>query len=234
MTLISAVQTSKKNILNNKSGFSLIEIMVSIVLVASLITLIPSTNEGGDHDDLKASMDQLKRASRFSVNEAILRNVIVRINFNLEALPVEYNIEYGKKASLVLPETVDTSRLSIKEREALDESSKKFSHQFNPVVEFEEGSKKIAENIQFYGLGTTYYASLISEGAPSIYFYPTGEKDSAILFFYSPDEIATLEISPFEDTMRESYYPFTQSEKNNFDDALERKTKEIFTQWLEK
>lgn len=208
--------------------------MIAIVLVATLVTLIPSSNEGGEHDELEKAMDQMKRASRFSVNEAILRNVIIRINFNMESLPVEYNIEYGKRADLVLPETIDTSRLSIKEREALDASEKKFSTQFNPVTEFEEGTKKFPETIQFYGLGTAYYASIISEGSPSIYFYPTGEKDSALLFFYSPDEIAILEISPFEDTVTESFYKFTPNEKQNFDNALERKTTEIFKEWLRK
>ncbi len=208
--------------------------MIAIVLIVSMISIIPSGNEGGDHEALKNAMNKIKRASRFSVNESILRNVIVRINFNLETLPVEYSIEYGKRADLVLPETVDTSRLSIKEREALDENKKKFTKQFNPVTEFEEGSKQFEERIEFYGLGTAYYASIISEGAPSIYFYPTGEKDSALVFFYSPEEIAILEISPFEDTINESYYQFTQAELQNFDDALERKTKEIFKEWLEK
>lgn len=177
-------------------------------------------------------MTKIGRASRFSVNESILRSAIVRIKFNLETNPAEYAVEYGKRANLVLPETQDLSRLSIKEREAEDENSKKFDNQFNPVPEFIDEPQQFPELVSFYGLGTTYYSSLITEGTPSIYFYPTGEKDSAIIFLYTPLEIAALEISPFEDTMRETYYKFTPAELENFDYSLESKAREIFEQWL--
>lgn len=226
--------TSKKNILSNQSGFSLLEIIVALVLIVVIVTLIPFGGADGEHDKLKETMTKIQRASRFSVNESILRNVIVRIKFNLDVTPTEYTIEYGKKSDLVLPETQDLSNLSIKEREAADEGSKKFDNQFNPVTEFSDEAKTIPDVISFYGLGTTYYSSLISEGSPSLYFYPTGERDSAIIFLYTPVEIAALEISPFEDTMRESYYKFSPAELENFEYSLESKAREIFEAWLRK
>lgn len=226
--------TSNKKLLSNQSGFSLLEIIVALVLIVVIVTLVPFGGADGEHDKLKETMTKIQRASRFSVNESILRNVIVRIKFNLDAMPAEYTIEYGKKADLVLPETQDLSRLSIKEREAIDESSKKFDNQFNPVTEFSDESKFFPDGIYFYGIGTTYYSSLLTEGSPSLYFYPTGERDSAIIFLYTPVEIAALEISPFEDTMRESYYTFSPAELENFNSSLESKAREIFEQWLRK
>lgn len=226
--------TSKKSLLSNQSGFSLLEIIVALVLIVTIVTLVPFGGADQEHDQLKETMTKISRASRFSVNESILRSVIVRIKFDFEANPAEYSVEYGKKANLVLPETQDLSRLSIKEREAEDKNAKKFDNQFNPVTEFIDEPQQFPELVSFYGLGTTYYSSLITEGTPSIYFYPTGEKDSAIIFLHTPLEIAALEISPFEDIMRETYYKFTPRELENFDNSLESKAREMFEQWLRK
>lgn len=225
--------TYRNKILSNQSGFSLLEIIVALVLIVLIVTLVPFGGADQEHDQLKDTMTKISRATRFSVNESILRNVIVRIKFDLEKFPIEYSVEAGKRADLVLPETQDLSRLSIKEREAVDESSKKFDNQFSAVAEFIDEPQVFPDAVKFYGLGTTYYSSLITEGEPSIYFYPTGEKDSAIVFLYTPLELAALEISPFEDTIRESFYQFTPRELEDFDSALESKAREIFEEWLQ-
>lgn len=224
---ISVARTRKQE------GFSLIEILVALTLIA-LGTILGINAFESDRQQLESTFQEMDRTIRYAVNEAITRNSIVRIRFNLEVPQdegMEFIVEYGDGADLVLPQAVDTSKMSIKEREEEVRRSKKLDNQFTPTSFFENGPKKLNENIRIYGIGSTYHNQLIIEGEPSLYFYPSGEKDSAIIILYTPDEMATLKVSPFEDRTYDDYYVFTQDEIDFFDRTLESKSKELFLEW---
>lgn len=230
----SAVQIktkNQKNILNNQQGFTLVEILIGLTLLVVILTLIPISLTGTDREKIQEAMTKVDRAVRFATDEAILRNSVVRIRFDLEKDPNEYFIEFGSGANIVLPEAKDLSELSIKDRERELEKAQKLDGQFNVVSEFEESNETFPEGISLYALGTTYYPELMVEGMVSLYFYPTGERDSALLIFNSIEEMATLSISPFESATFDNYYPFSQTELDNVDDTLENKSKELFEKW---
>lgn len=203
-----------------------------MVLIVAIFTMLPFSTEDQEHAALEDSIVKIERTVRFSVNEAILRNVIIRLKFDLNKEPISYIVEYGKKADLVLPEAKDLSRLSIRDREAELQVVKKFDGQFSPVDEFLDEKLELPEGIEIYGVGTTYYPSIVSDGEASIYFYPTGEKDSAIILLNNELELGTLSISPFEDKTEKDFYIFTETELQRFDSSLESKAKEKFEQWL--
>ena len=203
-----------------------------MVLVVAIFTMLPFSTEDQEHAALEESITKIERAVRFSVNEAILRNVIIRLKFDLSSEPVSYMVEFGKKADLVLPEAKDTSKLSLRDREAELKTVKKFDGQFTPVDEFSDEAQELPKGVEVYGLGTTYYPNIVTDGEASIYFYPTGEKDSAIILINNELELGTLSIAPFEDKTNKNFHLFTEAEQLRFDSSLEDKAKEKFDKWL--
>lgn len=234
LTLIAQISKNLKEF-NNKlghQGMTIVEILVSLFLIVLIFTVIPISMSDNSHQRIQESIEKLDRAIRFSTNESILRNSIVRIRLNLEAVPPEYVVEYSDGADFVLPETKDLSRLSIRERETEIKNLKKLDTKFKLIDEFSSSAEKFPEGISIYGIGTTYYSNIILEGNVNIYFYPTGEKDSSIVFFYSDEELAVLKVSPFEEATFDEYFPFSESELANLEYSLENKTKEVFQKWI--
>jgi hypothetical protein len=197
-----------------------------------IFSLIPSGTFGGNRKNLEESVLNIQRAVRFSVDEAILRNSMTRILIDLDTEQVTYSVEYGPGAGLVLPEVVDESKLSISEKENQTKVLKGLNSQFKKVSEFSEEDKKLPEGIRISGIASSYLSSIKMDGKVAIYFYPTGERDNALIFFTSEDELASLDIPPFEDTTRKTYYTFTESEKVNFEDSVDVKMREMFESWL--
>ena len=218
--------------LKGQQGFSLIEILMAIFLVFVVVSIVPLTTGGNEHSKLEDSIKKIERAIRFATSESILRNKIVRIRFIVDEVPAAYTIEYGQSANLVLPEAVDLDKLSLSERESEIERAKKIDSQFIPVEEFELNNEPLPEVVSIYALGTTYYPDLMSEGNLFIYFYPTGEKDSAILFFNTYQEMVYLKIFPFEDKTSKEFIVFDENQLIDIEKTLERKAKELFEQWL--
>ncbi len=205
---------------------------MALLLVVTMFSLIPKGTFGGSRENLENTVLDIQRAVRFSVNESILRNSIVRISFNLSKDPVSYSVEYGPSGGLVLPEVQDESRMSLKEREGQQKVMKSLDSQFNKVDEFSEKDKTLPEGIRISGVASSYFESIKIDGDVAIYFYPTGEKDTSLVFFSTEEEMITLDIPPFEDNLTKEYYTFTQYDKNNLDDAIDSKMKEIFNKWL--
>lgn len=229
--LISTATTSDK-ILKNPKGFSIVEIMVALMLVATVMTMVPFSSEDRDRQLLEDTVNLLNRTVRFSVNESILRNVLVRIKFNLETQPVEYSVEYGDGPEVILPGSIDESKLSYSEKEALAESQKKFDGKFTPITEFTDGPQTLPEGVEIFGIGTSYNPKLMNFGEASIYFYPTGEKDSSLIIINNEIGMGTLSIAPFENTTTHDFIRFTDEEIDRFDETIEAKSKEEFEKWL--
>lgn len=216
---------------HGQQGFSIVEILMAIGLVGIIFTLASSVSDTS-RQSLDEAIGKLERSVRFATNESILRNSIVRINIDLNASPVEYLVEYGPGSDFVLPQAQDTSRLSIREREQEAEKFSKIDNQFMKVEEFSDSNELLPENIRIFGISSTYYPQIMDTGKVYIYFYPTGEKDNSIILFYSDEEIATLELSPFEEKTKIEYIPFSEQELANLEDSLENKTKDIVQKWL--
>jgi prepilin-type N-terminal cleavage/methylation domain-containing protein len=228
---------NKSNFFNNlkgHNGFSIIEILMALVLLVVIFTMIPFGNSETQRQKMEHTMAKFDRTIAFSTSESILRNTIVRIKIDPSQEPMEYSVEYGQGSNMVLPQTKDFTRLSLKEREQELEKSKKLDSQFSKTEEFLETNEAIPEGISVYALGTTYRNDLLVDGPFYIYFYPTGEKDNTILIMNSVEEMATLAISPFEEKTVDEYFPFSESDLANLDYALENKAKEVFEKWLKK
>ncbi len=228
--------TQKTSKLATDQGFSLIEILVALFLAALIFLAIPSSENSRRHQDLQTAVDDIDRAVRFAGNESVLRNTVVRLRIELEKSPVEYTVEYGPSENLVLPTLQPDADKDLKEAEEEKKRLAKLDSQFTKVEEFADMTREFSPEVEFLGVATSFQKKLIREQSAAIYFYPTGERDAALLFFGTQDEIAVLEVLPFQDKTDDSYYPapITEGDVGKADDFKETKMEEIAKNWLEK
>lgn len=222
----------KSNILKNHQGFTLVEILVALTLVVGIFTLIPTSNTDEQHDNLENTIYDFERATRFAVNESILRNSIVRISIDLDSEPQTYTIEFSTTGTLVLPEYEEDKKLSLREQELQEKQLKELDGQFSKIDEFSEEPKTLPRFVRITGLGTQNRERIQTDGKVFIYFYPTGEKDASILFFTTEQEFATLSIPAFENRFSRSFSIYSESDTFNIDATIESDMKESFDKWL--
>jgi hypothetical protein len=206
--------------------------MVALVLVVMLFTLIPIGSGGGQRERLETVIFDFDRAVRFSVNESILRNSITRLTIDMDKDPMEYSVEYGTSANIILPELEDESKMSIKDREQQIKVIKSLDAQFSRVDEFANETKKLPENVEVIGIASSYLNLIKADGKVSIYFYPTGERDNSLIFISTEEELASFDIPPFEDITHVDYYTYSQTDLVNIEDSQDNKMKDVFEKWL--
>ena len=202
------------------------------MLVVLVFSLIPTGGQDEDRAKLDEVLSDLRRAVRFANNESILRNSIVRITIDMAAQPQEYYVEYSTEGGLALPEMRNPEDLSLSERESQAKIVSDLDSQFQKVSEFSKENKTLPEIVEVVGVANVNIEDIIQDGKAYIYFYPTGEKDGALVFLSTPTELATLDIPPFENTTFSDYAVYSEYDLNNVDSANESKMKELRDQWL--
>lgn len=204
------------------------------MLVVLVFSLIPTSNVDDQRQRLDSTLDELRRATRFATNEAILRNSITRITINIASSPQEYAVEYSTEGGLALPDIQAADSLSISEREAQNKITSDLDSQFQRVPEFGDGPKKVPEFVYVTGIANVNIEDIVQDGKAYVYFYPTGERDSSIIFISTESELATLEIPAFENTTFTDYHIYSEYDLRNVDAAQESKMKELRDEWLKK
>lgn len=212
------------------SGFSIIEILVAVSLLALLFTVI-DFGSSSDREKLEIAMEDIERAIRFSRNEAVVTNKIVRLKFDLTKVPISYVVESSENSNLLLPEYVDEERLGIEERKKRDEKVKKSEQAFIAVPEFQKNIRKLNEDVKITGVVTSLSKDLVTEGIATIYFYPTGHQDMALVIFNTFEELATLESESVRERFHVNYYPLNEYVQETFDDVVFEQTKQVFNEW---
>lgn len=225
----SASRTS--NILNNHQGFSLLEILVAIALGALVFLAVSTSDNVQSHRDLQNAVQNIDRSIQFASNEAILRNTVVRLRISLDKSPQEYTVEYGPAGNLPLPEMNENSQASLAEEKAMEEKISKLSKQFTKVEEFEDIKQEIPGEVSIIGVASSTQKGIIKKGEANIYFYPTGEKDGALVFFSTNEEFAFLEVAPFLAKSRNVFQVLDSSSVAKLDDILQTKMDEVYREW---
>ena len=222
------------NAIKNEKGFSLIEILVAITLVSIVFAIFAGFSFNSD-DALENTISDAERAVRFSVDEAALRNVIVRTRFYLDT-PQKISVEYGPDDSFVIPlSQIEAPTTSILDKEENDKKDKEFNKKFNRVPEFSDGPREIADNVRVVAVGSALTGLLFLDGQSSIYAYPTGEKDGGIVIISNQKEIIAVTFAPFLlgfDKIRKSLDPETSLD--DLPDEQDKMAKEMFESWIKK
>ena len=190
-----------------------------------------SFNTGADLDE---ETNNLERAVRFMSDEAALRNSVVRLHFMLDKAPQEYAIEYGPSDSFILPPVneFETKTVSKEEEEKAAKLTKEINLKFNKIQEFQESNTEVSENVKILGIGNASSEKFISTGDVSIYSFPTGEKDEALILLANEDKVISLKVSPFNSKVERKSHQIERVGNREINDLLEEKAKEIFETWL--
>lgn len=220
--------------LTNNQGFTLIEILVALVLIA-LVLAISISNPLSSRDDLEKEVNGIERAIRFMSDEAVLKNAVIRLHLILEGEAHQYAVEYGPSDSFILPPVVElvTQSETKEEEKQRAQDTKNLNMKFNKVIEFQEKNNELNSNIKIIGVGTPHSDKLQSSGEVSIYAFPSGEKDAAIILIASDEDIMALKIDPFRSKIARETTPLGKgigSEKELTEIQL-KKAQEIFEKW---
>lgn len=229
---ISPLKTSNKN-LNNK-GFTLLEVLIALLLVAMIFLAFPTSDTVKAHRDLVSTVDSLNRSLKFAANESILRNSVVRLRISLEKAPVEYTVEYGPSGNMPLPDMPEKSVKSLAEEKDEKDKLSFIDKQFTKVEEFEDFKVELSEEVTILGVASSSQKKLITGGEASIYFYPTGEKDGALIFFSTTEEIAWLEVEPFLSETNSTYEILDPKRVAKLEDVLQTRMDEVYKEWTGK
>lgn len=218
--------------INNQRGFSLIEILVALLLVSLVVISFPTSDSTEKHRNLKSAVADIERAIGFASNESILRNTIVRLRISFEKEPIEYNVEYGPPGNMPLPDMPVNNHKSLAEEKADAEKISSLDKQFTKVTEFEEIRHELSEDVQILGIATSFQKKIITDKEASIYFYSTGEKDAALIFFATDQEVAHIEVQPFLSETRTVFEALNLESVAKKEDILQTKMDEVYREWI--
>jgi len=227
----TSTQKTFKTLLQGQSGFSLIEIMVALLLAALVFLAIPSGDSARNHRILKTTIDNLERSIRFAANESVLRNTVCRLRLDLDKEPVEWTVEYGPAGNIPLPEMSEKTDLSLAEEKAQLDKAAKIDKEFTKVEEFEEIKQEIPQEVSIIGVATTGIKGIKQKGTANIYFYPTGEKDGALVFLSTIEEVAHIEVSPFLSDIKSVFFTLNAQSVAKFKDLLQTRMDEVYREW---
>lgn len=228
--LTSASKISKQI---KQSGFTLVEVLVALLLVALIVLAWPS-GDTGVHQELISTVDSVDKSLQFAANESILRNSVVRLRISLEKTPVEYTVEYGPSGNLPLPDMPEETVKSLAQEKSEQDKLALLDKQFTKVEEFEDVKVELSDEVTILGVGTSSMKKLITGGEASIYFYPTGEKDGALIFFSTTEEMAWLEVQPFLTETNATYEIINTKRVAKLEDVLQTRMDEVYKEWTGK
>lgn len=199
--------------------------------------LIGLSMSGPSKDTSLEATELMERAVRFGVNEAALRNTVVRLHFYFDTDPQKFTVEYGPDDSFIIPlsdlNQENKDSLSESEQKDLEERITEVNRKFNRIPEFEKDDLEIPSDIKIIGIGSTLHENLLFDFEGSIYIYPTGEKDESIIFFATVFELFSITIPAFTSDFEVNRYPFEiplDDEEEIYDKGISRAT-ELFNEW---
>jgi prepilin-type N-terminal cleavage/methylation domain-containing protein len=218
--------------LGNK-GFTLIEILVAMALVAIILVMVTGTTFS-TRKNLDEFLSKIERVARFSTDEATLNNKFLRLSFNLEEEENILQLDFSDDLKLLIDIEEEKARYEEDDDDD-DENKPKKRDPFRKHPEFDAEEFSVPVGVRVIGVSSNLINRLITDQKASVYFYPTGEKDSAIIILATDDEMAYLEIEPFRQQIKRTYVKYeTELTEDNFTDTVEDMATQIYNKWLQK
>lgn len=219
----------------NQRGFTLIEILVALVLVG-LIIGVAISDPFSQRKNLEEDLTQIERGLRYMNDEAALKNTVVRLRVLFGKEPGEWAIEYGPSENFILPSQNEMGATT--ESQAEEEERKKeeeaTNRNFSRISDFNESNNELKNNVKFVGLSTRLTGKLQTSGDASLYAFPGGDRDEAIIMLATEEEIATLEVEAFSSNIKRSFYPLSERKEEDLEEKIKGLTLELYQRWESK
>lgn len=215
-------------------GFSLIELLVTFLLLA-LVFYFSLDGGNGARDHLEDDVNRIERAVRYGADEAALRNAIIRLRFDLNASPSEFQVQAGPQGEFTLPAALFRPPEAVEseqEQEKMQKAQKEWDGKFSQLDDLPDDALQVHGDVRILGVGLLTQKALISEGEASFYIYPSGEKDEVLILLASDEEIITLEISPFSMDFHREYHPIKLENGEELEALQFQKGKDLFEKWI--
>jgi prepilin-type N-terminal cleavage/methylation domain-containing protein len=222
--------------LKNNQGFTLIEILVALVLIAFVLGISVS-GSFSSRNDLDKDVNSIERAIRFMSDEAALKNAVIRLHLMLDKDPQEYAVEYGPSDSFILPPRpeFETKVESKEEEEKRKKEQKNLNMKFSKVSEFQDQNTELSSDIKIIGVATPHSEKLQTSGEVSLYAFPTGEKDEALVIISSDEDIISIKVNPFSAKIDRESQPLGKGTGNesvkDLGELQRKRAQEIFEKW---
>ncbi len=220
----------KDTVTGNNKGFTLIEMLVALLLVTIVLTVVSGTSFS-TRRNLDEALNDIERGIRFSSDESALRNSIIRVRFKLDEDPQTWSVEFGPDGNFVLPPINHSVSQSKSDEEMEKKAQSEVDKQFSRIKEFQESDREFPLGVRVIGVATSLTQAMLLDGENSVYIYPTGEKDSAIIIVASDDELASLKISPFTMDIEREYFTVELQRDGDITEAQIELAERIYQEW---
>lgn len=219
----------------NQKGFTLIEILVALVLVG-LIIGIAISDPFSQRKNLEEDLAQIERALSYMNDEASLKNTVVRFRALFSKEPNEWAIEYGPSENFILPSQVEMGAAteSQKEEEERKKKEETTNRNFSRISDFNESNNELKNNVKLVGIATRLTGKLQTLGDASIYAFPGGDRDEAIIMLATEEEVATLEVEAFSSKIKRNFYSLNERKEEELEEKIKGLTLELYQKWENK
>lgn len=195
------VRGSSKN-----AGFTLIEIVVVITIVASMMGIVATFVGDSERAEIKKLSTRLVASALFAYNEAASKNHIHRLVFDLE--DQAYWLEAGpevfvlgqkkpeksavkddsakKNAEAVTPEAEAPTEDSIAKKTVPPATAP--AEEFAPVDSFDFKKVILDRGIKFRDVYVGHQETPLESGKAYLYFFPNGQTEVAVIHLGNEDQ----------------------------------------------
>lgn len=209
---------------------TLIEVLIVVVIVALAATGITYSIGAITRANLRSASMTVTAGSRYAYGRAIAQGTTVRLVFDLDNDQMSFEEAHGR---VTLARTDDATRERLEEGEDVDavdpwaaaaaRLSKTLtpsfgSSPFTAVPGRRYAARTLASNIRIERLIVPHEPEPREEGRGSIYFFPGGQTEHAVLWLAdSSDRVYSVEVHPL--TGRTRVYDYAYTPEHMLDDG---------------
>ena len=198
--------------MRSRSGLTLIEITVAILLIAIMMAVaVPAFRQATDAD-LKGVAMSISGAARACFGEAAVKNVTLRLAYDLDH--GQYWIEAYPGAFQVIGQERDLERARADEAKAKEDEARKKEledrfgksdsgesakpvPQFVPVKLVFVEPQQLPRSVRFLGVRTPQFRQIVKSGMAYTHFFPNGWAERTLVYLEdSSGAKMTLEVEP--------------------------------------
>lgn len=179
---------------HRESGFSLIEMMVVVGIIAVLSMFVVPTISGFFRVSLSSAARDMASVIKESFNAAVVTRKVHRIVYDLDTQ--EYWVESGPETSLL--ETSESKEKEERKKKLLKTDDKPAESSFSMEKTITRKKKSLPTGVKFEDVYTEQYKTPATQGKVYSHFFPHGVTEQTLIHLTnSSDQKLSLSISTF-------------------------------------